>query len=237
MNKLDSELIEAALRRRDYVPVADKDDANVVIYNTCSVRDQAENRVLSHLGTYRERAEEESLRFVHPANEAEIIAGVATSGLEVVQELPEVDTVFVPVGSGSYASGYCLTAGVLANAEVVAVQSEGADAAYQAWHSGRLDSIDQVTTFAEGIAVGTPFELTSHILRELLGDFVRVSDNDLREAIRSTLTKEHILAEAAGVASVAGAAACRSRIEGQTVVLPVCGRNLSTEKLRSILAP
>ncbi len=59
MNKLDSELIQAALQRHDYVPVADQEDAGVVLYNTCSVRDQAENRVLSHLGTFRERAEED----------------------------------------------------------------------------------------------------------------------------------------------------------------------------------
>jgi len=182
-------------------------------------------------------AKEESFRFVHPANTAEIISGVATSGLEVVQDLPEVDTVFVPVGSGSYASGYCLTAGMLADADVVAVQSEGADAAYQAWQSGRLDSIDEVTTFAEGIAIGTPFELTSHILQELLCDFICVSDDDLREAIKLMLTEEHILAEAAGVASVAGAAACQNQIEEQTVVLPICGRNLSDEKLQSVIKP
>jgi threonine dehydratase len=183
----------------------------------------------------QERAERESFRFVHPANEPGIIAGVATSGLEVVQELPEVDAVFVPVGSGSYASGYCLTTGSLAGADVIAVQSEGADAAYRTWHSSDLESIEQVTTFAEGIAVGTSFELTSHILQKLLTDFIRVSDDDLRKAIRTVLTKEHILAEAAGVASVAGAIANRKQIEGQTVVLPICGRNLSTAKLRSII--
>jgi threonine dehydratase len=184
----------------------------------------------------QKRATQEGFRFVHPANESQIIAGVATAGLEVVQELPGVDIIFSPVGSGSYASGYCLTAGILADAAVVGVQSKGADAAYQAWHSGSMDPIDNVTTFAEGIAVGTPFELTMHILREHLTDLIRVRDDDLRDAIRRMLTEEHILAEAAGVASVAGAFTSKDRIAGKTVVLPICGRNLSMGKLQSLLA-
>jgi threonine dehydratase len=183
----------------------------------------------------KERAAEQSFRFVHPANEPEIIAGVATAGLEVVQELPDVDTIFVPVGSGSYASGYCLTTAMLAGAEVIAVQSKGADAAYRAWHSGTMEPIDRVTTFAEGIAVGTPYELTSHILDELLTDFIRVTDDDLRNGIETMLQEESILAEAAGVASIAGAIACKERIEDQKVVLPICGRNLSVPKLRVLM--
>jgi threonine dehydratase len=183
----------------------------------------------------RERADEQEFRFVHPANEPRIIAGVATAGLEVVRELPEVDVVFSPVGSGSYATGYCLTAGLLADADVVGVQSEGADAACRAWHSGGMECLDEVTTFAEGIAVGTPFELTMSVLRDHLSDFVCVSDDDLRAAIRTMLDEEHILAEAAGVASVAGADARCDRLAGRTVVLPVCGRNLATEKLRALL--
>jgi threonine dehydratase len=183
----------------------------------------------------RERADEQGLRFVHPANEPRIIAGVATAGLEVVLELPEVDTVFSPVGSGSYATGYCLTAGLLADADVVGVQSEGADAACRAWHSGGMECIEEVTTFAEGIAVGTPFELTMSVLRDHLRDFVCVSDGDLQAAMRTMLDEEGVLAEAAGVASVAGADAYRDRLAGRTVVLPVCGRNLATEKLRALL--
>ncbi|WP_247730157.1 threonine ammonia-lyase [Halovivax limisalsi] len=182
------------------------------------------------------RADEEGFRFVHPANETQIVAGVATAGLEVVEELPDVDVVFSPVGSGSYASGYCLTAGELAGADVIGVQSEGADAAYRAWHDGGMDPIDDVTTFAEGIAVGTPFELTMSVLRDHLTDLVRVSDADLRDAVRRLVCDEHVLAEAAGAASVAGAYARRDRLADRTVVLPISGRNLSASKLASILA-
>ena len=111
----------------------------------------------------KRRADEEGFRFVHPANEPQIIAGVATAGLEVVEELPDVDVVFSPVGSRSYASGFCLSAGELAGADVIGVQSEGADAAYRAWHHGGMEQIDDVATIAEGIAVGTPFELTMSV--------------------------------------------------------------------------
>lgn len=181
------------------------------------------------------RADEQGFRFVHPAHEPEIIAGVATAGLEVIEELPEVDFVFSPVGSGSYASGWSLTAGKLCGAEVIGVQSEGADAVYQAWDTGRIESIDEVDTFAEGIAIGTPFKFTVQILDEYLADFLRVTDEDLREAMRRVIIKEHILAEAAGIASVAGAYAYRDQLSGSTVVLPICGRNISVKKLCELI--
>jgi len=183
----------------------------------------------------RERAGRAGRRFVHPANEPRLIAGVATAGLEVLEQCPAVDTIVSPVGGGSYASGFCLTAGQLVDADVIGVQSTGANAAYRAYHTGRMASLDSVDTFAEGIAVGTPFELTTRILREHLAEFVQLEDDAFRRGIETLLRREHLLAEAAGVASVAGAYALAEQL-GETVVLPVCGRNLDPEKLVEVLA-
>jgi len=182
------------------------------------------------------RAEaEDGSRFVHPANEPKLVAGVATAGLEVVEELPSVDTIVSPVGSGSYASGFCLTAGELVGADVIGVQTTGANAAYRAFHTDTMEPVDAVETSVEGMAVGTPFELTTRILGANLADFIELDDPAFERAVETLLEVEHVLAETAGVASVAGAYALRDRLEGRTVVLPVCGRNLALDKLADIL--
>lgn len=180
-------------------------------------------------------ATDEGYRYVHSANEPRLVAGVATAGLEVVEDRPDVDVVLVPVGGGSGASGYCLTAGQLADARVIGVQSSSADALHRAFHEGHLDPQAAADTFAEGLATRTPFALTMEILREGLSDLVTVEDDALRRAIYDLLDREGILTEGAGAAGVAGARAMADELAGRTVVIQVSGRNLATAKLRAIL--
>ncbi len=187
----------------------------------------------------RERAESlaetEGYRYVHSANEPRLVAGVATAGLEVVEELPSVDTVVVPIGGGSGAAGYCLTAGGIADARVVGVQSGAADAAHRAFHEGHLEPSDRMGTFAEGLATRTPFALTMEVLREGLSDFVTVEDDAIRRAIYDLVDREGVLVEGAAAAAVAGARALGGELAGESVVIQVSGRNLATAKLRSVL--
>ncbi|MDZ7701301.1 MAG: pyridoxal-phosphate dependent enzyme [Halobacteriales archaeon] len=180
-------------------------------------------------------AEAEGFRYVHSANEPRLVAGVATAGLEVVEDRPDVDTVLVPVGGGSGASGYCLTAGRLADARVIGVQSASADALNRAFHEGHLEPQAATETFAEGLATRTPFAVTMGILREGLADFLTVEDRELRRGIFDLLDREGVLAEGAAAAGVAGARALGDELAGETVVIQVSGRNLSTGKLRSVL--
>lgn len=198
--------------------------------------------VIAHGADYddaREHVEslaiEEGYRYVHSANEPALIAGVATAGLEVVEELPDVDIVFCPVGGGSGASGYYLTVGQLAGASIIGVQSEAAPAVYRAWNDGHLEPYDRMETFAEGVATRVPFALTMEILRDGLADLLLVSDEELRANIAGLLKEEHILAEAAGVAGIAGMFNRRDAIAGKTVVTPISGRNISMDVLRSVL--
>lgn len=180
-------------------------------------------------------AREEGYRYVHSANEPALIAGVGTAGLEVVEKLPDVDFVFCPVGGGSGASGYCLTAGQLADASVIGVQSEAAPAVYRAWSEGHLEPYDRMETFAEGVATRVPFALTMDILRDELDDMMLVSDDDLRDTIGALLAEEHVLAEAAGVAGIAGMFHRRDEIAGKTVVTPISGRNIAIDVLKTVL--
>lgn len=187
----------------------------------------------------RERAEElaatAGFRYVHSANEPKLVAGIATAGLEVVEDLPDVDVVLNPVGGGSGTAAYCLSVGRLTNAVVYGVQSAAAPGMHEAWSEGHLEPSDRMETFAEGLATSVPFAFTQRVLREHLEDFLLVSDDDLRRAIKDLLADEHILAEGAGVAGIAGARQLGSELAGKTVVVPITGRNLSLDNLRSIL--
>lgn len=183
-----------------------------------------------------QQAAEKGYRYVHSANEPALVAGVATAGLEIVEDLPEIDLLFSPVGGGSSASAYCLTVGQLTDARVIGVQSEAADGVYRAWSEGHLDPADHMDTFAEGIATRVPFALTMEMLRERLDEMMLVSDDELRRGIYRLFTDEHVLMEGACAATVAAMKQVREEVAGKTVVFPVSGRNLAVSRLADILS-
>ena len=121
-------------------------------------------------------AAEHGYRYVHSGNEPALIAGVATCTLEILEARPDIEVIVVPVGGGSGASGACLVAkAVRPSIEVIGVQSEAAPAAYRSWRSGSLVE-DTTSTFAEGLATRTAFELPQQIMRDRLDDFVLVTE-------------------------------------------------------------
>jgi threonine dehydratase len=182
-----------------------------------------------------ELATERQYRYVHSANEPDLLAGVATAGLEVVEELPEVDLVFAPVGGGTCASGFCLTVGDILDGDIVGVQSSEAPAAHRAWTEGHLEPHDRMETTAEGLATRVPFALTMEVLRAKLHDFVLVGDVATLDALRNMLVERGIVMEGACATCVAAALEHRDMVRGKTVVLPVTGRNISMDKLADVL--
>lgn len=180
-------------------------------------------------------AKEYGYRYVHAANEPILIAGVATCSLEIVEQFPELDYLFIPLGGGSGAAGACIVAKAINPAiKVVAVQSAQAPAGYRSWKERRIVEAEN-RTFAEGLATGSGYELTQHILRDLLDDFVLVSDEEITEAILHLLEKAHTLAEGAGAAALAGAIKVRDRLSGKRVAVVVSGGNISMPQLREVL--
>jgi len=182
------------------------------------------------------RAVEEGYRYAHSANEPALVAGIGTAGLEVVEDLPEVEYLFAPIGGGSSAAAYCLTVGELADAAVIGVQSENAPAMHRAWAEDTLEPSDRMETFAEGLATSVPFALTTRMLREQLADFLLVEDESLRRGVVSMFEEEHIVMEGACAASLAGARKMADEIAGSTVVLQVSGRNIDRETFLELLA-
>jgi len=179
-------------------------------------------------------ATEHGYRYVHSGNEPALIAGVATSTLEILDDQPDVEVIVVPVGGGSGAAGACVVAkAVRPSIEVIGVQSEAAPAAYRSWQSGTLVE-DTTSTFAEGLATRTAFELPQQILRELLDDFVLVSENALRAATRLMIEKTRNLVEPAGAAALAAVLAAPQRFAGRRVAIVCSGGNISPAQLTAL---
>lgn len=179
----------------------------------------------------------EGFRYVHSANEPKLIAGVGTIGLEIFEDLPDVDVIFAPAGGGSCASGNCIVAKHLKpNVKVIAVQSDAAPAMWHAWKNRSLDEYPTMMTEHEGLATRVPFEMPSRILWELLDDFVLATDEEINDAIRLLAINAKQLAEGAGAASLAGALKLRDQLRGKKVVGILTGGNLPPDKLARLLA-
>ncbi|MFC7057332.1 threonine ammonia-lyase [Halovenus salina] len=180
-------------------------------------------------------ATEQQYRYVHSANEPELVAGVATAGLEIIDELPEVDLAFAPIGGGTHASGLSLTLGDILGADVIGVQSAQAPAAHRAWKEGHLRPHEKMDTVAEGLATRVPFAMTMEVLGEKLTDFALVDDEATLDALRQMMVRSGIIMEGACATVIAAALEHRELVRGQTVVLPVTGRNISEQKLKHVL--
>ncbi len=184
-----------------------------------------------------EFARREGMRYVHHINAPELVSGVATVSLEIVEELPDVDVIIAPIGGGSGASGHCLVAKTLRpDVKVIGVQAEGAPAIYRSWKERRLQQAP-IETFAEGLATGTPFFASVRTFIDHLDDMLLVSDNEMREAIALLLRAARQLAEPAGAAAMAAALKMGERLKGKKVALILSGGNLPTQDLRRILSP
>ncbi len=171
-------------------------------------------------------------RYIHSGNEPLLIAGVATEGLEMLEDEPELDVIFVPIGGGSGAAGVCIAAHAVNPAiQVIGVQSEAAPAAYETWRQRRLVTAPN-RTFAEGLATGIAFELPQEILREGLHDFLLVSEDEIKQAMLWMIERAHTLAEGAGAAALAGAYSIRDQLKGKKVGLVCSGGNTSLEHLQ-----
>ena len=177
------------------------------------------------------QAAEEGYRYVHSANEPDLLAGVGTAGLEVLDELPDVDRMFCPVGGGSGAAGYCLTLGAIADARVIGVQAEDADAVYRGWHEGHLEPGTESDTTAEGIASHVPFALPMKVMRERLNDLETVTDGEIWTAVAATFREENLTVEGATGAAIAATLRTGTELAGEVVVVPVTGRNVAATKL------
>jgi threonine dehydratase len=199
--------------------------------------------VIFHGATYDESkvhcetlAHTHGYRYIHSGNEPLLIAGVATETLEMLEDEPGLEVIIVPIGGGSGAAGACIVAhAVNPHIQVIGVQSEASPAAYESWRQRRLVNAPN-HTFAEGLATGVAFELPQAILRDLLDDFLLLSEEEIMRAMVWMIERAHTLAEGAGAAALAAAYRLRNELKGKKVGLVCSGGNTSLEHLRLALA-
>jgi threonine dehydratase len=172
--------------------------------------------------------------FVGPTDES-LIHGVGTYGLEIMEDLPDVDVIIVPVGAGSGVCGTAIAAKTInPGIQVIGVQSAQAPAQQQSWQAGTMQEAP-MHTVAEGLATRVPFANTQRIMHHYLDDFLLVDDHAIEEAVYILLRHTHNIAEEAGASSLAAALQIQRRLTGKKTVLVMSGGNIATERLQSIL--
>ncbi len=179
-------------------------------------------------------AEREGLSFVHPYDDADVIAGQGTIALEMLEAVPDLDCVVVSVGGGGLIAGMATALKALApGIEVVGVQALRFPAMYNAIKHTDLP-VGQ-SSIAEGIAVGTPGRLTQRIVRDKVDELMLVDEGDIEQAIVMLLEIEKTLVEGAGAAGLAAVVKNPAHFRGRKVGLVLCGGNIDPLLLASII--
>jgi threonine dehydratase len=183
----------------------------------------------------RERGwEREPYAFIHPWTNRDLMTGHGTLGLEIVEDLPELDTVYVPVGGGGLIGGVgSAVKSLKPAARVIAVEPEGCPSLYESFRRGRPTSVE-CRTICDGVAVPYITEEVFPILRQVVDEVLLVSDDDVCAAVRRLALGDRLIAEPAGALAVAAALATPRDVRGVTVSL-VTGGSIDTELLIRIL--
>ncbi len=197
--------------------------------------------VILHGATFEEAAEfaaaygeRHALTFIHPFDDPAVIAGQGTIALEMLAAVPDLDTLIVPVGGGGLISGIAVAAKALKpEIRIVGVEARLYPSMYNAIYSKSLPIGGD--TLAEGIAVMRPGKITRAVIEALVDDIVLVSEADLERALTLLLTIEKTVVEGAGAAGLAALVADRERYKGRKIGIVLCGGNIDTRLLASVL--
>lgn len=184
-----------------------------------------------------ELARERGCTLIHPFDDPLVIEGQGTVGLEILEDLPEVDTVVVPIGGGGLAAGLALAIkAARPGVRVVGVQAEGAPAMAESFARGERVVHARPTTIADGIRVGAPGRRTFELVRAHLDALVTVSDEEITDAVVQTLEKSKVVAETAGVAGMAALASRKFEVApDEKVCAVVSGGNIDLNLLARLI--
>jgi len=180
---------------------------------------------------------EEGRTYVHAFDDEMVMAGQGTIGLEIDEDLPEVDTVVVPIGGGGLIAGVA-TAIKARNpdARVVGVQAEGASSAAESLRKGEVHTLDSVDTIADGIATRSVGERTFEVIRERVDEVVTVSDSEIAVALTYLLERAKTLVEGAGAVPLAALLSGAFDYEdGEAIVPALCGGNIDMNTLTTVI--
>ncbi len=183
-----------------------------------------------------ELMEEKGYTFVHPFNDEKVIAGQGTIGLEIVEQLPDVEVVYVPIGGGGLISGvsYAIKA-LKPDCKVVGVQAAGAPSMYESRLNGEVTELEKVSTIADGIAVKRPGDITFEMCQKYVDEIVTVSEEEIATAILTLMEKQKTVAEGAGATALAAVMFDKAGLKGKKSVCIVSGGNIDVNTLSRVI--
>lgn len=174
--------------------------------------------------------------FIHPFDDEDVIAGQGTIGLEILEQLDDVDSVVVPIGGGGLIAGVAFAIKQLKpNCKVYGVQAQGAGSMYQSFINKKILELPVVHTFADGTAVKKPGNLTFELCNKYVDDIVTVTDDEIASAILSLMEKQKLVAEGAGALSVAAVMFNKIPVENKKTACIVSGGNIDVNILSRVI--
>ncbi len=180
--------------------------------------------------------DEKGYTFVHPFDDEQVIAGQGTIGLEILNELDNIDAVIVPIGGGGLISGIAYTIKSLRpEVKVYGVQAAGAPSMYNSIKSGKIECLKSVHTIADGIAVKQPGVNTFKFISEYVDDIALVTEDEVSSAILALIEKQKMIAEGAGATAVAAVMFDKFPLKGKNVVAVVSGGNIDVTSLSRVI--
>lgn len=183
-----------------------------------------------------ELRDEKGYTFVHPFDDPLVIAGQGTIGVEILEQMKDVEAVVVPIGGGGLISGVAFAIKTLRpDIKVYGVQADGAPSMKKAVESNERICLDKVCTIADGISVKEPGALTFEMVKQYVDDIVTVSDNEIAAAILALLEKQKMVAEGAGAVAVAAVMSHKLPLEGKKVCCLVSGGNIDVNFLNRVI--
>ncbi|MCI7254045.1 MAG: threonine ammonia-lyase [Bacteroidales bacterium] len=183
-----------------------------------------------------ELQQETGATFIHPFDDDMVIAGQGTIGLEILDQLENVDAVIVPIGGGGLISGVAFAIKSLRpDVKVYGVQAAGAPSMFNSVHDHVQETLPAVSTFADGIAVKRPGDTTFAMVEQYVDEIVTVSEDEIAAAILALIEKQKLIAEGAGAVSVAAAMFDKLPIQGKNAVCLVSGGNIDVNILNRVI--
>lgn len=181
--------------------------------------------------------DEKGYTFVHPFDDENVIAGQGTIGLEILEEMPDVEVVLVPVGGGGLISGVAFALKSLnPSIKIYGVQAERAASMAQSIQHARIERLDAVSTFADGIAVKEPGVHTFDLVNQYVDGIVTVTEDEIAAAILALIERQKMVAEGAGAVSVAAAMFNKVPVAGKKTVCVVSGGNIDVTILSRVIS-
>lgn len=200
--------------------------ANVILYGKDSL--ETEQKVI-------EIVEEQHFNLIHPFDALETIAGQGTIGLEIMENLPNIDEIYIPIGGGGLISGIAISVKSLSpKIKVIGVQPEKSCSMLKSLNNNKISIVESCNTIADGLVARKPGNNTFNIVKKYVDDIITVSEGEIEEAVLLLLLRTKLLVEPSGAVSLAGILKKKTKLQNRKLAI-LSGGNCDTIVLEEIL--